>query len=208
MTVFTETTHTAEFLCGELPNEMSRRAGVLNSGNNLAAGAVLARAFSGSAAAAVGSPSGTGTITIGAAGPAAQLGTYRLVCVAASSGAGTFNFYAPDGSLIRQITVGGGATVSPHYTITIADGTPDFAAGDTFEFQSTGGDYTAFDPGTNDASAILYAAVDATSADAPCVVVDHDAALVSAAVVWPDAITDDEKTAAMAQLEASGFSFR
>lgn len=208
MTVLTETTHTAEFLVAELLNLLSRRQGVLNTGNDLAAGAVLAEAHTAGAATAVGSPGGNGVITVGAVGSAAQVGTYKLVCVAAASNAGTFNFYAPDGALIRQITVAGGAAANDHITLTIADGSNDFTVADTYTIAVSAGDYTVLVPGTNAASAILYAAVDATSADAPCVVVDHDAAVVGSALVWPVGITDPQKTAAIAQLTARGFSLR
>ncbi len=163
------------------------------------------------AATAVGSPTGTGAITVGALGSAARPGTYKLVCVAAATNAGTFNFYAPDGSLIRQIEVGGGATANDHITLTIADAT-DFVVGDTFTIEVAAGEYGPLNPasttGLQIAAAVLYAGADATTADAAVVVVARDAELKVDGLIWPDAITDAQSDAAIAQLNARGIYLR
>lgn len=212
MTVLTEGTHAAEFLLSELPGLMSRKQVVVNLGQNLAAGAVVARPLVAAAAAAVGVPTGDGAITIGAVGPDAVPGTYVLTLAAAAANAGTFNFNAPDGGLIRQITVGGGATASSHLTLTIADGAADFVVGDTFEIVVTEGDTTVLAPagtdGTQIASGVLYAAVDATAADTEGTIVHRDAAVLASSLVWPAGITAGEKAAALAQLGGSNIITR
>jgi hypothetical protein len=206
-----EKLHAGGFLLSEAPGNRSRERGVLNSGQNLVAGAVLGQLLAAGAATAVGSPSGNGTITVGAIGFAAVVGVYKLACVAAASNAGTFNFYAPDGSLIREITVGGGAAANDHIVITIADAT-DFVVGDTFTITVTGGDYEALDPAEDDgaqiAAGILWDGVDASAADAKCAVIVRDAEVKSGELTWPVGITDAQKATATAQLNARGISLR
>lgn len=212
MTTKTEHGHAGGFLISELPGLMSRKAGTLNAGQNLYAGAVLGRAITPGAATAVGSPVGTGAVTVSAVvGEDVQIGRYRLVCVAAASNAGTFNLYAPDGTLVRQITVAGGATSSSHLTITIADA-QDYAVGDEYYIDVAGGDYTAINfsgtDGSQNAAGLLWDDTDATDADTACTVVDNQAAINSGEIVWPDAATAAQKNAAIAQLAARGLIMR
>jgi len=212
MTTLTETNHDGGFLCAELPDLLSRKAGTLNAGQNLLAGTIVAALLGAGAATAVGSPVGTGAVTVGALGADAMPGVYQLVCVAASSDAGTFNFYAPDGSLIRQITVGAGAAANTHIVITIADA-QDYAVGDTYTITVTAGDFEALDPAEDDgaqiAAGVLFGDTDATDGDVACTVVYRDAAINSGEIVWPAAVTTAaQKNAAVAQLEARGITLR
>lgn len=218
MTTKTESTHAGEFLVAELPNNLSRRSGVLNSGQNCVAGTVLGRLLTLGAATFVGTVGTRGTVTVAATvGPKAQIGTYKLVCVGAASNAGTFQLRAPDGSQVpfdtaSVITVAGGAFTSDHLGITIADGATDFSVGDTYTIAVSGGDYSILAPagtdGTQIAAGILFAGVDASSADTACVVVEKTAAAVSGSITWPGGITDAQKSAATAQLEARGIVLR
>lgn len=204
-----EKRHTGGFLLSEAPGYQSRVNGKLNSGQNLEAGSVVGQLIT--AAAVAGTNTGNGAVTIGVIGASAQIGVYSAVCVATASNAGTFNLYAPDGTLIRQITVGG-ATVSPHFTITIADGSNDFAAGDSFAITLTGGDFEQLDPTEDDgaqiAAGILLATTNATSADTPCVVIARNAEVNANEIVWPSGITDAQKATATAQLLARGLTLR
>lgn len=211
MTIKTEKTHRAEALVSELPGMMSRKKGVLNSGNNLQAQAVLGQILTAGAATEV-AATGDGVITIGAAiGPRTVAGIYKLVAVTAGAAA-VFNLYAPDGSLVRQVTTGGGATVSDHLTVTIADGGADFAAGDTFTVTVTAGEFSEYAPagttGTQIATAILYGDTDATSADAPCVVHYRDSVFNAGEIVWPTGISVDDKAIAVARLLERGIILR
>lgn len=211
MTTKTEVLHAGGFLISELPDLMSRKQAVLNTGQNLIAGTVLGVLLS-AAAAVAGTNTGTGAVTVGAAiGPATVPGVYKLLCVAAAGNAGTFNFYAPDGSLIRQITVAGGAHVSEHLTITIADAT-DFIVGDSFTIIVSEGDYEQLDvaatTGEQSAAAVLFAAVDATSADKACVVVNNNAVLLAAELAWPVGISDANKAIATQRLLNRGIVLR
>ena len=57
--------------------------------------------------------------------------------------------------------------------------------------------------GTETAMAILAGDVDATASDEPCVIVVHAEAIADG-LIWPEAITDLQKGAAVAQLFALG----
>lgn len=208
----TQNPRTGEFVLSLATRTRSLENGILSSGEVGLAGSVVGQVLTAGTVSAVGVPTGAGVITIGAIGPAARPGIYKLVCVAAAAGAGTFNYYAPDGSLIRQITVGGGAAANDHAVVTIADGDPDFAAGDTFAFEITAGEFAALDlagdDGTQIAAGVLHAGADATDAAVAVVVVVRDAELKADGLTWPDAITDAQKAAATAQLAARGIVLR
>jgi hypothetical protein len=62
--------------------------------------------------------------------------------------------------------------------------------------------------GIQNAVGALIAEVDATSGNAKAVIVTRDAILADHAVVWPSAITLEQKTAAIKQLEARGVIIR
>lgn len=61
---------------------------------------------------------------------------------------------------------------------------------------------TEADTGAEDAAGVLFDTVDATSADVDCVVSAALTAVNASEIVWPDGISDGDKTAAIAQLEA------
>lgn len=211
MTIRTETQHAGGFLVTELPGKMSRRNGVINTPQNVPTAAVLGRILS-AAAAVAGTNTGAGTVTVGAAiGRAAQIGTYRVVATTAGATA-QFNLYAPDGSIVREVVTAGGATPSEHLTLTIADGNPDFAIGDSFTIEVTGGDYELLDPaattGEQTAAGVLWEGRDATSADRKCVVIDNTAVVELDELQYPVGITDAQKATALAQLRARGIQTR
>lgn len=74
------------------------------------------------------------------------------------------------------------------------------------------GKYTVLAPAASDgsqiAAAVLYAPVDASLADKPCVVVSRYAELDGAQLVWPEGITTLQKTTAIGQLAATGLIVR
>ena len=208
----TQSPRTGDFVLSLANGTLSLDNGILGLGQNAVAGTVLGMALLAAAAAAVGAPTGNGAITVGAIGPAARPGIYKLVLVTAAAGAGTFNFYAPDGSLIRQVTVGGGIAANDHIAITIADGAADFIVGDTFAIAIADGEYTALvlagTDGTQIAVGILHGGTNATAAATAVVVVARDAEVKVDALVWPGAITQAQRDAAVAQLNARGIYLR
>jgi hypothetical protein len=62
--------------------------------------------------------------------------------------------------------------------------------------------------GTQNALGALIAEVDATSGNAKAVIITRDAILADHAVIWPSAITLEQKNAAIKQLEARGVIIR
>lgn len=214
MTVLTDRSRNGGFLISELDDFRSRISAILNSGQNLFTGTVLGRLLTLPAnGTAVAGNTGNGTVTVGAAvGKSTIIGQYLLVCVAASANAGTFNLYDPMGNHVRQITVGGGATVSPHLTITIADGGTDFVVGDSFTIDVTGGDFTqlstAATTGAQIPAGILWHDTDASGGDTACVVIYKEAAVDTGDLVWPAGISQANKDAAIQSLFRAGIVLR
>ena len=205
----TETKHAGGFILSEANGNRSRENGILNSGQNCVAGEVLGRIMT----AAGEKISGTGDGAVGAVtiGPAAQVGVCVLTCIAESANAGTFSVVAPDGSALPNLTVAA-AYASQHINLTVADGANDWDVGDVIHVTVTGGDYEALDPaattGEQTACAILYDGVDASSADAACVVVTRDAVVNGGELAWPSGITDANKALATSRLAALGILIR
>ena len=210
MPTIEETTHAGGFILSEANGNRSRENGIINAGQDLAAGTVLGRLMTAIGAASV-ENTGDGVMTVGAIGANVQEGVYSLVCTAVSENAGTFRMTAPDGVVVGDITVGV-ASANSHVAVTIADGATDFAAGDTFTITVVAGDYEQLDPAEDDgaqiAVAILYAAVDATAADKACAVVVRDAVVNQHELIWPAGITADQKAAAITQLNSRGIFLR
>ena len=229
----------------------------------IAVGAPTAGAATGEA---VAGNTGAGTITASpTVGAGAKVGVYRATCIEPGAGAGTFTVEDPDGIEVGVATVaveftGGGLTftiadgdpdfaagdaftitvaavdgdsgifqvVSPsgymlppltvgaaytgdHLNMTLADGATDFIVGDAFTITVAAGsgkmvalDLTAVD-GSQNAAGIMAAAVTAPDGtDNYGVALVRDAVVMASALVWPDGATDDQKTAALAQLSAAG----
>lgn len=66
--------------------------------------------------------------------------------------------------------------------------------------------YVALDVAQTDGSqvavAVNYARIDATNGDVPCVISARDSELKKDQLIWPAGITEPQKAAAIAQLEA------
>ena len=62
--------------------------------------------------------------------------------------------------------------------------------------------------GSQTALAVLFAAVDATAAEKAAVITARDAEVEAAALIWPTAITTNQKTAALGQLATVGIVAR
>lgn len=96
---------------------------------------------------------------------------------------------------------------------TILSGVGKITAGTVLGKVTASGKYKVLAPGASDgsevASRIALQSADATSADAPrTVVLARHAEVVAQALVWPVGITNNQKTAALAQLETVGIVAR
>jgi len=211
MTTFTEGNYAGEHLVSEANGTRSREVITLASGQNLGAGTVLGRIRGAVSSAAVGTNTGTGALGTVTLGAGAMEGDYKLIIVEPGTDAGKFVLENPLGAVVGHGTVasafsGGGLA------FTLADAT-DYVAGDTIKITvAAGTEYTQFNQdGTNGseiAVAVLYDAVDASSAAKSAVVHVRDCEVQATKLTWPADIEAGEKTAALAQLAALGIIAR
>lgn len=224
MTVFTQGPRTGDYLLTEANGYRSREEITIVSGaGKLSAGTVLGKITTGGAlsavAAALAGNTGNGVLTLAnpAVAAGAAPGVYQVRFVEPAANAGAFLVEAPDGTIVGDGTVG--VAFDGAVKFTIADGATDFAAGDGFsvtvtEAAATGaGKYTpatmAAVDGSQVAVAVLYAAVDATSADQPAVAHARDCEVKIGSLVFAaDVDQDAERNAKIAQLAAVGIIAR
>ena len=98
-------------------------------------------------------------------------------------------------------------------TVTIASGAGRLEPGTVLGKITTGGKYTGLAPaatnGSQNAAGILWAGVDAADADAPGVVILRGPAIVNRhEIIWPEAATEAQITAATTALAALGIILR
>ena len=220
MAVLNEGNYLGDMVKQEAEGRYSREAVTVLAGDGadrvLEMGSVLGRITKGAATAAP-SAGNTGNGAAGEVtlGDAAKLGDYTLTCVAAAEDGGTFQVQDPDGfGLAPDLSVGV-AYAGPHINLTIAAGTTDFVAGDSFTLGVAPGsgkvlalDFAALD-GSQDAAGVLLAKVTAPDGqDALGVALVRDAVIAASKLVWPAGATTQQKTAALAQLKAMGIITR
>lgn len=164
----------------------------------------------------VGTGNGVLTKASPAADPAlAQVGNYLATLVSTGTNAGQFEVRRPDG------TIDGYAEVGVAYTgqvkFTIADGSADFVNGDQFTLPVTvaagSGKVVPLNTSATDGSqvaigVVVRQATETASLDAPVVVVERQAVLLSDGLIWPSGISDPNKATALAQLAALGLIVR
>lgn len=104
----------------------------------LTRGTVLAIKLTGAVAAKV-SGSGNGDVASASVtiGREAMAGVYKLTCTAAATNAGTFKVQAPNGQRLADLTVAS-AYSSTHISLTVPDGSTDWAVGDVISVTVTG----------------------------------------------------------------------
>lgn len=210
MTTLTETRHPGGFIKSEANGHRSRGLITVASGFSVIAGEVLGRVLDvGSAAVeAASGNAGNGTAAMHTTETAlgVKAGVYTAVCIEPASDGGTFEVFGPDGVSVGTAEVG--TLFDGVVKFTISDGGTDFEAGDAFEITvPTAGaawgplDVDAID-GSADAMAISFGDYDASSAAMSGVAIMRDAEVVLADLTWPSGITENQKTAAIALLEA------
>lgn len=214
MPVLTEGQHAGEFIVSEANGWRSRDRVTVAEGENLKAGAVVGRAALGAATpAAVAGNSGNGTVGAVTVGLGAKPGVYKVTFIEPASDAGTFIVEDPDG-----VNVGNGdvavAFAGGGLGFTIADGSNNFASGDQFTITVAEGAGTVkeWDPADTSGAAVvagvLLAAVDATSAAKPGVIIARDAEVRSADLQWFTGADNTNKAAGRAGLKALGIIAR
>lgn len=209
----TETNHAGGHIVDEQSINYCRDTVRLASGNDLQAGAVLGQVANANTVAADAGNTGNAdlsgvTVTLG---PGAINGTYTLTCTAAATDAGTFSVTEPNGGSLADLTVGV-AYLSAHINLTIPDGATDWAEGDVITIDVVLGEYSELAPaasdGTETASAVLFDAVDASTAEQDAVVSKRVTVVNQAELVWPTGITEAQKATALGQLKTAGIIAR
>ncbi len=212
MTAFTEGNHAGEHMVSEASGHRAREVITILGGSNLVAGTVLGKVRGAVTSAALGTNTGDGVMGAVTAGAGAMEGAYKLTITEPAANAGAFIVENPLGEIIGHGTVAV-AFAAGGLSFTLADGATDFAAGDSFTLTvASGTKYTKFDPaatdGTEVATSILYADVDATNGDLPGVVHVRDCEVASSKLTWGAAADAGQKAAALAQLAALGIIAR
>lgn len=155
------------------------------------------------------------TFTIADGDPDFAAGDAFIITVApVDADTGTFRVVSPSGYVLPPLTVAVAYT-GDHLNMTLADGATDFIVGDVFTITVAAGSgkmvalgLTAVD-GSQNAAGIMAQAVTALDGlDNYGVALVRDAVVMASALVWPDGATDDQKTAALAQLAAAGIITR
>lgn len=222
MTTLTETYHAAAFILSEAPGTRSRDKITIKSGEGvIKAGQILGKVRGSADTVTVGTVtfSGTGNGTCTKATPAygagVKAGNYKAICTEPATNLGTFLVEDPDGVQIGTATVGVAFTGVVKFTI--ADGSTDFVAGDTFTipvvFDVDAKEYRSCDntntDGSEVAAAIAISEVDATSAAVDVAAITRDAEVNGNILVYDAALnTAAEKATAQQQLSAAGIIVR
>lgn len=143
----------------------------LLSGENRTRGALLGKITKALGAVAVdGGNTGDGTITGGALGKLAIIGTYALECVEAIGNGGRFKVITPNGDRLDDALVGS-AYLNDHLGFTLNDGAADFIVGDKATLIVGAGSLkhqlsiAAAVDGSQDPVAVLSIDTDASAAD-------------------------------------------
>lgn len=217
MVALTEGRHPAEFILSEAAGMRSRDTLVIAESQTIEPGEVLARkavaaSVTTSAAAVAG---GTGNATIAMADPAvsskAKNGTYRGVCLTAT----TVRWEDPSGVEIGISTHGAAFNKEVKFTIT-AGGTPN-VAGDAFEIvvgvEEGDYQYVAFDPTATDGAEIaaavaIYGATTGSGETAKIAGVRRDAEVNGKIIGWPSGISAVNKAKGVEHLAAAGIIVR
>lgn len=217
MVTLTEGRHEGEFI-GELAMGIGFHvdAATVKSGSNLEAGAAIGDVVSGTSASAAkaGGNTGNGTFVLDATTPIqprAKEGVYTLRCITAATNGGVFRLEDPDGIVLGDFTITGGAggtvTISEHIKGVLTDGSTDFAAGDGFDITISAltSKVVEYNPAGTDGSqmvsGLLMQDVDASAADKAGTALRRGPAVVNANdIVWKTGMTTAQKTTAKAAL--------
>lgn len=140
-------------------------------------------------------------------------GDYVLTVIKAATNAGDFQVVDPNGKVVGLGTVAA-AFSAGGLSFTLADGATDFAVGDTFTItvEAGSGNYAMHDPSGSDgresAAALLFDAVDATTANADGVSISRDAEVNGDELTWITGISAGNKAAGITALSTNGIIVR
>ena len=221
MTVLTEGLHPGEPIMAEGNGNISRENMTIAAEQTILANALVARravvANVAAAASANAGNTGQGAMTLAepAVSPAVKDGVYRVTCIQPDAGGGTFQVEDPNGNVIGISTVGD--AFDGEVKFTIADGEPDFAAGDRFaitvETAKHSFEHVAFDPEGTDGAEVpvaysIYPVATGEGETKKTAVISRLATLNGNCIAWPEGITNAQKVDAIQALEKRNIIIR
>lgn len=212
MPVQTEKGHTAEFIISEATRTRSRQNCIVGASQMLLVGALVAASLATAAAEATAAAGNTGTGVMGAitVDADAQLGVYILTIIEPASAGGTFSLEGPDGVELPTGKIG--VAYNGLINFTLADGDPDFAAGDSFEIEVTADDdeqqVVAWEVGATAVGIIIEEVTTAADETAKSVIIDGDAEVNGNLLAYPEGSTLADKVEARSQLRRLGIKVR
>ncbi len=215
MAVLTQQSTLGDGIRWEMSSDYSREKITVASGNVLSLLEVIGRqqlAIPTDGTADAGN-TGDGTLTGVAGGSETIIETITVECIAAAVDGGTFSVIGSKTGRLPDAVVGAPYT-SEYINFTINDGATDFAAGDKFTIAIAAGSgkavplsLTAVD-GSQKAAGIMIGDCDASAGDTQAAAIVRDALIDPDNLVWPDTITADQKTQALAELAELGIIAR
>lgn len=219
MTVLTEARRPGEFILSEAAGQRSRAAVTIAADQTIEPNTVLARKAIAAGVTVAQSFEGTGSGVLTLAEPAVSSkvkdGVYTVTCIEPATGGGVFEVRDPAGKSLGRATVG--VAFNKEVKFTIADGDPDFAAGDVFRLTVSADDvdyqWVAFDQDGTDGSEIaagiaIHGVVTDVGETRQISAMVRDMEANGNCLVWPDDIEAEEKVDAEQALEALGIIVR
>lgn len=213
MAVQTETAHAGEFVISEASRTRSRENITIAASQTLNAGAILALSLVGASAAATAASGNTGNGTIGAITIDADAapGVYVLTIIEPAANGGIFSLEGPDGVALPNGKVA--VAYNGKINFTLADGSTDFVAGDSFEIEVVADaaerQYVAWSVDGAPAAGLLFEAVTTGAGEtAPAVMIDGDAEVNGNLIAYPDGASLSDKVEARSQLRKLGIKVR
>ncbi len=196
MSFISQQPRNADFILSEGSGQRSRENVVIAAGSGIVlAGTLIALITTANAATVTPAGGNTGNGVMGAVTVSSEAasGTYTVAITAEDANGGTFVVTGPTGAEVGTGTVGA-AFNAGGLAFTLADGSTDFAVGDSWSVAVLAnlGEWVPYDDdGTNDgrrsAGGVLYASVDATDTDVQGVALVRDAEVAAALLIGLDA---------------------
>lgn len=195
MTFIHQAARAADFILSEANGQRSRENVIIAAGSGVVqAGTLIAQVTASNTATVTAAAGNKGNGVFGAVTTTSDAvsGTYTVEITEAAEDGGLFTVTGPGGAVIGTGEVGDAFT-GGGLTFAIADGATDFEEGDswTIVVVANKGEWVPYDDdGDNDgrqtACGILYATVDATSADVQGVAIVRDAEVAASLLVGLD----------------------
>lgn len=221
MVAIVESRHPGEFILSELDGHGSRENVLVGVSQTILVGTVLGAApivagETSSVVAGANTGNGVATLASPATSQGAVNGNYLLTCTAIAANAGTFSVQTPDGREIGPLTVG--VAFNKEIKLTIADGSTDFAVGDSFNVTvgiENPGDltYGALNPSGTDGSQkvagiAIYPVVNDGTTTTKIAAIVRGAEVNGKCLEWPVGITAPQKAEAIEQLRKQMITVR